>query len=191
MSFNMRKKPLLQIKLLAAVAFAVLAFTPSVGAIEPRMFYSADKAKSFKATLLDYNAKKKVVTVVSASGKKQSFPLSILSEDCQDYVLTHAKLLIISKSIRLSFEEVKEKGGGDGTSTGYAIEVNNSSDRPIDGLTLKYTLHYRQGDLLKGGTAAKTRTGKLRTEKLYSKDTLTVETGRVDIVRKSVPPSGG
>ena len=148
----MIKKLLLQFKLLGPLAIVLLAFTPSVGAIEPRKFYSADKAKSFKATLLDYNPKKKVVSVVSASGKKQSFPLNILSEDCQDYVLTHAKLLIISKSVRLSFEEVKEKGSGDGTSTGYAIEVNNSSNRPIDELTLKYTLHYRQGDLKKGCT---------------------------------------
>jgi hypothetical protein len=99
--------------------------------------------------------------------------------------------LIIAKSVRLKFKEVKVKGGGDGVATGYAIEVNNSGKRAIDDLTLKYTLYYRQGDLEKGGTVAKTKTGTLTTGKIYDADTLTVETYKVDIVRKSKPASGG
>ena len=182
----MKSKQLQLLSLLATLAFAL----PSQ-AIEQRTFYSADKSKSFEATLTGYNASKKTVMVVYASGKKSSFPLSVLSKECQDYVFANQDLLIIAKSVRLKFKEVKVKGGGDGVATGYAIEVNNSGKRAIDDLTLKYTLYYRQGDLKKGGSVAKTKTGTLTTGKIYDADTLTVETYKVDIVRKSKPASGG
>ena len=182
----MKRKSSFLLTVLAALVMALPA-----AALEPRTFYSADKTKSFDATLAGFDAKKKVVTVAFSSGKKKSFPLKVLSEKCQQYVLSHADLMVIAKSVRLSFEEVKEKRGDDATATGYAIEVNNSSDNQIEDVTLKYTLHYRQGDLKKGGTEARTKSGKLSTGKLYSHDALTLKTGKVDIVRKKVPPSGG
>lgn len=181
----MKRKHLLLLTSLATLAFAV----PSQ-AIEQRTFHSADKSKSFKATLTDYDAKKKSVTVAYASGKKKSFPLSVLSKECQDYVLANKDLLAIARSVRLKFAEVKVKAG-DTVNTGYSIEVYNSSKRAVETVTLKYTLYYDQGDLNKGGTVTKTKSGTLSTGKLYDGDTMTVDTAKVGIVRKSKPASGG
>lgn len=181
---NSKQLPLLSL-------LAVLAFALPSQAIEQRTFFSVDKSKSFEATLTGYDASKKAVMVVFASGKKKSFPLDVLSKECQDYVMSNKDLLIIAKSVRLKFKEVKVKGGGEGVATGYAIEVYNSGKRTIEDLTLKYTLYYRQGDLEQGGTVAKTKTGSVSTGKIYDADTLTVETSTVDIVRKSKPASGG
>lgn len=178
-----------QPRLLAVLAALIL--TLPAEALERRTFYSADKSQSFAATLEGFDQKKKVVTVVFPSGDKKSFSLDILSKECQEYVLANAELLLIAKSVKLGFEEVREKSGDDAFATGYAIEVSNTGTKPIDEVTLKYTLHYRQGDLNKGGTVAKTKSGTLRTEKLFSKDRLHVQTSKVDIVRKFRPPQGG
>lgn len=117
--------------------------------------------------------------------------MNVLSTKDQDYVKANQDLLVISKSVRLKFNEVKVKGGGDGVATGYAIEVYNSGKRAIEDVTLKYTLYYSQGDLAKGGTVSKTKTGTVTTGKMYDADTITVETAKVDIVRKMKPASGG
>ncbi|MCP5534750.1 MAG: hypothetical protein H7A51_00775 [Akkermansiaceae bacterium] len=177
--------------LLLLTALATIAFALPSQAIESRTFYSADKSKSFEATLSAYDAKNKTVTVTYASGNTVSFPLSLLSEECQKYVLSKKDLLAIARYVRLKFEEIKVKGGGDAVDTGYAIEVYNSSKRPVETVTLKYTLYYNQGDLNKGGTIEKTRSGTLATGKLYDGDTITVETSKVSIIRKSKPASGG
>jgi len=176
----------LHLVLLAALVMAL----PSM-ALEPRTFYNTDKTKSFKATLTDYDATKKTVTVVYASGVKKVIPMRILSKECQDYVLENQDLLVISKSVRLKFKEVKVKGVGNATATGYAIEVYNSGKRPVEDVKLKYTLYYNQGDLIKGGTVAKTTSGTLSTGKLFDSDTMTVETQKVDIIRKMQPSSSG
>ncbi|MBT8044651.1 MAG: hypothetical protein KJO79_06850 [Verrucomicrobiae bacterium] len=172
-------------------SLVMLAFALPSQALEKRTFYSVDKSKSFEATLADYDAKKKTVTVVFTNGRKKSFPVSVLSKECQDYVLSKLDLLVISRAVRLQFEEIKVKGGGDAIATGYAIEVYNSSKRAVEDVTLKYTLYYNQGDLNKGGTVAKTKTGTLNTGKLFDRDTVTLNTAKVDIVRKIKPASGG
>jgi hypothetical protein len=177
--------------LLLLTSLATLTFALPLQAIEQRTFKSADKTKSFEATLTDYDAKKKTVSVVFASGKIKSFLVSVLSKEDQDYILANQDLLVIAKSVRLKFEEVKVKGGGDGVATGYSIEVYNRGKRAVEDVTLKYTLYYSQGDLSKGGTIDKTKTGTLTTGKMFDADTMTVETARVDIVRKIKPASGG
>lgn len=182
----MKRKNLLLLSSLATLAFAL----PSQ-AIEQRTFKSADKTKSFDATLVDYDAKKQTVTVVFASGKKKSFPVNVLSQEDKDYILANQDLLVIAKSVRLDFKEVKVKSGGDGVDTSYSIEVRNNGKRAIEDVTLKYTLYYSQGDLNKGGTVDKTSTGTLSTGKIYDADTITLETTAVSIVRKSKPASGG
>lgn len=179
----------LQVALLATLAMFALAVSSE--AIEQRTFHSADKTKSFEASLDDYHSKKKKVTVVFASGVKKSFPLAVLSKECQDYVLANAGLLALTKSVSLQFKEVKLKGDGGAVATGYTIAVNNRGNSSIEDVSLNYTLYYRQGDLNKGGTEAKTRTGSLKTSKIFDHDTVYVNTAQVDIVRKSKPASGG
>ncbi len=160
-------------------------------AIEQRTFYSADKSKSFDATLTAFDAKKKKVTVISSSGKTKSFSLDVLSEECQKYVLSKKDALAIARYIRLDFDEVKGEKSGDAIPTHYNIEVYNRGKDSIEDVQLKYTLYYSQGNLNKGGTDKKTTTGSLSTGKIYDADAITLQTQSISIVRKSKPASGG
>lgn len=160
-------------------------------ALEQRTFHDAEKTKSFEATLQAYDAKKKMVTVIAASGKTMKFPLNIISEDCQDYVLSKKDLLLIAKNVRLKFKEVKEKQVGDSSSVGFAIEVYNRGKDSIENITLNYTIYYDQGDVKKGGFVHKTKEGTVSTGKIYNGDTLTVNTDKVYLVRKVLAPVGG
>lgn len=171
--------------------FATLSLALPLQALEQTTFYNTDKSKSFAATLVAYNAKTKKVSVRLASGAQKSFAMSVLAKESQDYVIAKEDRLAIGNSVRLKFTEVKVKGSGDGVATSYAIEVRNAGEKAIQDIQLSYTLYYRQGDLDKGGTIAKTSSGKLSTGKIYDADTLTVSTQSVEIVRKSKPASGG
>jgi len=171
--------------------FATLSMALPLQALEQTTFYNADKTKSFAATLVGYNAKTKTVSVKMASGAQKSFKMSVLAKETQDYVISKEDRLAIGKSVRLKFTEVKQKGGGEGVATSYAIEVRNAGKKAIQDISLNYTLYYRQGSVDLGGTIAKTSSGTLSTGKIYDADTLTVNTQSVDIVRKSKPSSGG
>lgn len=183
-------------KHLLHTTIAILALALPSQALEQRTFQGAKKndsgkIDSFAATLTAYDAKKKSVTVINQKGKSLSFPLNVISEDCQAYVLSKEALLNISKNVTLRFTESKDPKSGDAVPTGYAIEVYNRGKDSIEDVTLKYTLYYKQGDLEAGGTVAKTQEGEASTGKMYDSDTLTVETSKVYIVRKSKPASGG
>lgn len=178
-------------KLKHLIAMTLLAVALPSQALEQREFHSADQSKSFKATLTGYNAKTKTVTVTMGAGQTKSFKLDILSPDCQKYVLAQQQALAIAKSVRLTIDEEKGAKAGDEVPTGYSIEVRNNGKMSLDEVTLNYTLYYDQGDLVKGGTVSKTKTGTLTTGKMYSSDTITVSTAKVGIVRKIKPAEGG
>lgn len=163
----------------------------SAQALEQRTFYSADKSKSFEATLTAYDVTKKKVTVVNASGKKVSFSISKLSEKDQKYVLSKKDALAIARYVRLDFKEVKGGRSGDAVPTHYDVEVYNCGKRTIADIQLKYTLYYRQGNLSKGGSDEKTSTGSLSTGKIFDGDTITLSSEKIDIVRTIKKPEGG
>lgn len=179
------------IKHLLYTSLAVVALALPSQALEQRTFYDSGKTKSFEATLTGYEPMKNIVTVVNEKGKTVKFPLKVISEECQKYVLSKQDLLTISKSVRLKFKEVKEDAGDEAKNVGYAIEVYNRSKNTIEDVTLNYTLYYRVGDLTKGGTVGMTKTGTVSTGKIYNHDTLTVNTDKVEIIRKIKPPEGG
>lgn len=179
----------MKIKYLAALVSLFLAL-PSM-ALEQRTFYNTDKTKSFEGTLTGYNAKTKTVTVSVGAGRSKNFKLSVLSPECQKYVLSQEQGLAIAKSVRLTISESKGNKVGDAVPTGYSIEVRNNGKVKLNDVALKYTLYYDQGDLANGGTVAKTKSGTLSTGKMFSHDSITVSTEKVDIVRKIKPPVGG
>ncbi len=172
-------------------ALAILALALPSQALELRTFYDQGKTKSFDATLTAYDAKKKSVTVKNAKGKAMSFSLSVLSDECQAYVLSKQDLLEVAKNVRLKFKEEKTKDGKDTSRVGFAIEVYNRGKVSIEDVTLNYTIYYDEGDLKKGGMVRKTKEGTLSTGKIYDGDTLTVNTETVYLVRKVQPPVGG
>ncbi|MFK7910673.1 MAG: hypothetical protein AB8F34_08720 [Akkermansiaceae bacterium] len=178
-------------KKLATQLLAAALMVMSAHALEQRTFHNTDKSKSFDATLTGFDAQKKKVTVLNASGKKLSFSFSMLSEECQKYVLSKKDLLAIARYVRLDFEEVKGERSGDAIPTHFDIEVYNRGQRAIEDVEVKYTLYYRQGNLAKGGSDAKTSSGTLSTGKIYDTDSITLSTQKISIVRKSKPASGG
>ncbi|BDS06387.1 hypothetical protein NT6N_14270 [Oceaniferula spumae] len=173
------------------IAMVLMAVALPSQALEQREFFSADKSKSFKATLTGYNSKTKTVTVSVGPGRSKHFSLDVLSPECQKYVLANEAGLAIAKNVRLTIEEDKGLKNGDEVPTGYSIEVRNNGKVTVDNVSLKYTLYYDQGDLVRGGIISKTKEGTLATGKLYSSDTITVATDKVGIVRKIKAPSGG
>jgi len=178
-------------KHLLYTTLAVVALSLPLQALEQRTFYSADKSKSFDATLTAYDAKKKTVTVKNASGKTVKFAMNVISDDCQEYVLSKQDLLSISKNVRLKFKESKDKQAGNSSSVGFSIEAYNRGKNSIDDVTLNYTIYYDQGNIKKGGFIHKTKEGSVNTGKMYNGDTLTVETDKVYLVRKVLAPVGG
>lgn len=177
--------------LLKYTTLAVVALALPSQALEKRTFYDSGKTKSFEATLTGYDATKKAVTVVNAKGKTVKFPLKVISEDCQKYVLSKQDLLTISKNVRVKLKEVKEKDGAESSRVSFAMEVYNRGKSSIKDVTLNYTIYYDQGDLQKGGMVRKTKEGTVNTGKMYDGDTLTVNTEQVYLVRKIQPPVGG
>ena len=178
-------KHLLQITL----AIVVLAL-PSQ-ALEQRTFKGSKKTQSFEATLRAYDAQKKTVTVVQSSGKTMTFSLSVLSDECQKYVISKQDLLNTSRNVRLKFKEVKDKRVGTSFKMGFAIEVYNRGKNSIEDITINYTIYYDQGDIKKGGFIHQTKEGTLSTGKIYNGDTLTVNTDKLYMVRKVIAPVGG
>lgn len=178
-------------KYLIKLTLALVTLALPLQALESRTFHDASKSKSFQATLTGYDANKKLVTVVNTSGKTMSFGLSIISEDCQKYVLSKSDLLAVSKNVRLKFNEAKEKQANDTVATGYTIEVYNRGKNSVENITLNYTLYYDEGNLVKGGFVSKIKEGSVDTGKIYNGDTLSVDSSKVYLVRKIVAPVGG
>ena len=178
-------------KHLLHTTLAILALALPSQALEQRTFKAAEKDDSFEATLTAYDAKKKSVTVINEKGKTLKFPLSVISEDCQEYVLSKQPLLNISRYVNLKFKEVKSKQVGDSSDVVYAIEVYNRGKNAIEDVTINYTIYYDQGDIKKGGFIHKTKEGSLSTGKMYDGDTLTLNTDKIYVVRKVVAPVGG
>lgn len=178
-------------KKFTSTLLAVALMAMSADALEQRTFHSADNSKTFEATLTAYNAQKKNVTVTYATGKKLSFPLGLLSEDCQEYVMSKLDALTINSSVRLNFKEIKGEREGDAIPTHYEVGILNSGKRPIQEIELKYTIYYVEGSVTARGRADKTSAGTINTEELYQGITRTLSTEPINIIRTVKKAEGG
>lgn len=191
------------LSLLALVSLAL----PSA-ALEERQFFSKDKSQSFAGLLTGYNATSKVVTVRLTRGREKRFKLDLLSAEDQKYVLDNRDTLAVIQGISVSFKEVKEKSertkeGLIRTSrvpTYFDVTVYNRTKTPIENLELKYSYYYCVGTLEAGGPkhSPKVEKGSLAFNKLFGRDTATLQTSKIDIIRASkkgvappVPSGGG
>lgn len=187
---------------------ALLSFILPSAALEEREFKSADKSKSFTATLIDYNEAKKTVTVTLKNGSQKRFALAILSEEDQKYVIDSADDLAVSRSVNVSFKEIKgettrSKAGlvrTQSTPTSYEIQVYNRSDTVIEELEVRYSLYYCVGSSNATGPrhTPKVLKGSLIYPKLFGKYTETRPTSEITLIRESkkgvappVPSGGG
>ncbi|MCP5536290.1 MAG: hypothetical protein H7A51_08670 [Akkermansiaceae bacterium] len=187
---------------------AMLSFSLPAAALEEREFKSSDESKSFTATLTDYNAARKTATVTLKNGIVKSFDLSLLSEEDQKYVIDSADELAVSRSVSVSFKEVKgettrTKSGlvrTRSTPTSYEIQVYNRSDKVIEDLEIRYSLYYCVGSSSATGPSHTPQVlkGSLIYPKLFGKYNETRATSEVVLIRESkkgvappVPSGGG
>jgi len=188
----MFRKQLKRLPILCGVM--ALAFTASsVQALEEREFHNADKSKSFKGTVIGYDAQKKKVTIRSSRGGVSHVKLSAFCEEDQKYILDNANALAASKSLEFSFKEVT--GGGSkktGFDTGYDISLYNRGTSEIKDIEFKYTIYYRVGSVKKGvKTVAKEHSGDLSLDSLYGTLRYTLSTSKVKLVREIVKGKAG
>jgi hypothetical protein len=197
MKYNKRTQWLSMIALLSLVL-------PSA-ALEQRLFKSADQTKTFTATLLEYNEAKRTVAVRIKGGDSKRFSIDLLSADDQKYVMGSAGELAVSRSVNVSFKEVKgetarSKSGRVRTSStpiSYDIQVYNRSDQVIKDLEVRYSFYYCVGSSTVNGPrhSPKVQKGSLIYPKLFGKYNETRPTANVVLVRESqkkiLPPSGG
>lgn len=171
-----------------------LAFSASgVQALEEREFFNADKTKSFKGTVVGFDAEKKKVTIRTSKGGLSHAKLSAFSEADQKYILDNVNVLAANKALEFSFKEVT--GGGTkktGFDTGYDIRLYNRGTTEIKDIELKYTIYYRVGSVQKGvKTVAKEQSGDLSLDSLYGTLRYTLSTSKVKLVREIVKGKAG
>lgn len=184
---------------------ALLSLVLSSAAIEQRQFKSADETKTFTATLIEYKDSTRTVTVRLKSGGSKRFSIDLLSADDQKYVMDSAEELAVSRSVHVSFKEVKgdtsrSKAGRvrtQSTPISYEIQVYNRSDQVIKDVEVRYSFYYCVGSSSATGPrhTPKVQKGSLIYPKLFGKYNETRHTADVVLVRESqkriLPPSGG
>lgn len=185
----------------ALTILALCAFALPAAALEKREFKNADGSKSFTAELIDYNAKKKRVTVRKKNGRKSTFPISLLSEEDKQYVIKNADVIRVARAVKVKFTEVKGKVTRDRgdlirsrtTPTGYQITVSNSSNKKIENLEIHYSYYYCVGSSRPGGPkhTPKVEKGVLTYPKLFGKYSETRESTMIDLIQENKKPEGG
>lgn len=182
-------------KLIMATILTGLLSGVSFASLKSRTFYSADKKKSFEGTLTGYNSVDKKVRVLAKNGKDLAFALSVLSEECQAYILENATKLVVPTALDITFEKVKEdkEKGADGVSTSFDVTFYNRSSTSLEDLEVVYTVYYSKDTLSKGvRTSAKlTETGDFGIDQLDDKYRITETTSPVYIVNKTIDDVGG
>ncbi|BDS06202.1 hypothetical protein NT6N_12420 [Oceaniferula spumae] len=178
---------------LVLLLFAALA---NVSQAEQRRFQNKEETKSFFAELNGYDAKTKIVTVRMSNGRQQRFPIDILSDDDQKYVLENARRLAIGNEIRVTLrkfqdkskKELKERIVDRVSPSGYEVSLNNRAKRTFKDIKLNYTLYYEVQDYLKPEREQKTKEGTLECKAITSQQTITLKTETVDIVSGKLDP---
>ncbi len=88
---------------------ALLSLVLPSAALEQREFTSADETKTFTATLIEYKEANRTVAVRLKSGGTKRFSIDLLSADDQKYVMESADELAVSRSVDVSFKEIKNR----------------------------------------------------------------------------------
>lgn len=159
-----------------------------------RTFYSADKSKSFKATLTAFDEEKKQVKVRTAKGKDITFKLSVLSEECKAYVAEHASEVAVATALSISFEKVKEKKvkGVDGVNTTFDVTFYNKSETTLKDVVIDYTIYWKKGNITKGQKSTQMEEkGSFSVYDLDPKYRVTETTKAVNVVNKTIKSKGG
>jgi len=169
--------------------------------LEPREFFNADRTKSFKATLVDYDSKEQMVAARPVCGPMMKFKLDVLSTKDQAYVKEKAATTLLSRKIRVRFEEWT--GDTDTTKEGLvrssksekAYDISFSQIEDIDlpsALTMEYVLFIKRGQE-KGASKTEQITGSKNLNGMLDSSTYTVRTDVIETERyyRKVKARGG
>lgn len=175
----------------------LLAFAHLSASAELRRFQSKDKTKSFFAELTGYDAKTKRVTVRMKNRRLSTFPIDILSEGDQEYVVANGRRLAIGNDIRLSLRKFQDKSvkklrpriTDRVYPSGYTISLSNRAKRSFKDISIRYTLYYGVQGYLEPKRKNEEKTGKLTCKLITSQQTVTLKTEAVDIVSGKLEPT--
>lgn len=170
--------------------------------LQTREFFNADRSKSFKATLLGYDAEEQMVVARPVSGPTMKFKLDVLSTLDQAYVKEKAATTLLGRKINVSFKQWT----GDTESTREGLvrlsKIKKAYDislRPIEDidlpsdLSMEYVLFIKRGQE-KGASKTEQINGNQSLNGLLDSPSYTVRTDIVETERyrrKTLATSGG
>ncbi len=177
-------------------AAAVLVLGPVLmGAVraELRQFSNEEGDKHFKAELVDYQPLRKLVQVQRESGKLMKFRLDAVSKKDQAYIIERAPLLDIAANLKVNAridvgdKEVTKSPPFKKTKTpkAYRLSFRNTSQLPIEDLTVDYEIHWTKdnGTGRKGEVKNVLKGSELLSAVLPFQET-TLTTNAVDVIYK-------
>lgn len=152
-------------------------------------FTSADGSKQIEATVLGYDAAKKTVQMRIVGGRTITAPLSAFSKEDSEYVMAAQQRLEVGRRMSVNIsgddaEPVETKTTAAKTKrlkSGFKVDFRNNGTVPMDGVVAKYRIFYYE-DLVKGGKADKFKDGELTLSALKPRETVEMETDKVDLV---------
>ena len=190
----MKKLYKLSNKFFATALLVGLLSGTSSAVLKERTFYSADKSKSFAATLTGFNEEKGQVRVRTTKGRDMTFKLGVLSEECQTYVSTNASKVAVASSLDISFKEAKSDKSKGSSSQDYRFDVTfyNKSETILENVAIDYTVYYKKDNIVRGKKVEeRTSTGTFDIAELDPNYRTTASTKAIPIVKKTIKSKGG
>lgn len=119
---------------------------------EWRTFSSLDGTRTFKGQLTAFDTSSSTVTVLKSDRKRISFKLDVISEEDQEYVLENSSKLAPDLSLKIRFEELRDRQGTTRSSetrttnheSGYTIYLNSYSPSLVKEAEVEYLMIYRK-----------------------------------------------
>lgn len=118
---------------------------------EMRTYQSLDGKKSFTGELLDFNPESGKAQMRSARGKVMTFPISILSSECQEHVVQQGPVLRAQKSLSVTTKHARKQTAKNKPSPGqwhfekhdhhYTILVRNNRESNLKDVEIEYDFY--------------------------------------------------
>lgn len=185
-------------RILLLLTVATLLHAPPLHAESSRFrtYQNKEQTKSFEAELTGYDITTKIVTVRRKNGRLSKFPIDILHETDQAYILSNAERLAIAEDISLSLteytlstrKETKPLITNRIYPSGYIIKLKNRSQKTYTNLELNYTLYYQTQGYTSSKRIDHTKDGTLTCQTIPPRKTATLKTATVDIVSGKLEP---
>lgn len=188
-------------KFATIAAIALIPF--SMVSAEMRTYHSKDGKKTFRGDLYGYEAKTKIVEMRMGRGKIMKFPLGVLSEEDQKYVLKQAPVLLAKKSIRVETKHQSKRTAKNKPNPGqwhfekydhsYEVTVQNFRDKHLDQVDVEYVFYIERNRREYQGRIDKVSGSEtLKLLVANTKETITTKTANLELWSDNpILPGGG